>query len=129
MDFEHVLAEEYEKLPQKFRDKVKNVALLVEDEPSLEIRKTEGLEDNETLLGLYRGIPNTMRGADYGVGMTMPDTITLYRLPIEEEAFELGKPVREVIYDTLFHEIAHYFGMSEDSVRHREARPKPRHYE
>ena len=70
------------------REKIKNVAVLVEDEPSKEDREAEGLGDDETLLGLYKGIPLSARGEEYGVGMTLPDTITLYQIPIEEEAEE-----------------------------------------
>ena len=62
----------YERLPEWVRQKIKNVALLVEDEPSDEIRKKEGLGENETLLGYYHGVPLSARGDMYGVGMTMP---------------------------------------------------------
>lgn len=121
-EFEKMVGEEFEKLPEKFRDKIKNVALLIEDEPSEEVRREEGLADSETLLGIYHGIPNTERGSEYGVGATLPDTITIYRKPIEAEARDAGLSVRQVVYETLFHEVAHYFGMDEDEVRRREGR-------
>ncbi len=119
-DFEKLIEEGFLLLPEKFRARIKNVALLVEDEPSEEVRELEGLGDNETLLGLYQGIPNTARGDTYGVGPTLPDTITLYRLPIEEAAREDGDDIRKVIAETIWHEYAHYFGMDEDEVRLRE---------
>lgn len=135
--FEQLVREGYSKLPEKFRAKIKNVALLVEDEPDDEVRRGEGLAPNETLLGYYRGIPHTVRGADYGVGPTLPDTITLYQKPIEEEAFAsdpslaslqsspeakqaFREQVRRVVAETIWHEVAHYFGYEEHEVRRRE---------
>lgn len=119
-EFEKLISEGFEKLPQWVREKIKNVALLVEDEPSPEEREAQGLLPDETLLGLYKGVPLTARGEYYGVGMTLPDTITLYKLPILEAAEEDGKPVAEVVSETIWHEFAHHFGMDEGEVRARE---------
>ena len=119
-EFEKLVAEGYEKLPDWVREKIKNVALLVEDQPSPEDRQTEDLSDNETLLGLYKGVPLSARGDMYGVGMTMPDTITIYQMPIEEAAIEEKKDVRDVVAETISHEFAHHFGMDENEVRERE---------
>jgi len=118
--FEKFVEEGFLLIPEKFRMKVQNVALLVEDEPSAEVREQEGLQEGETLLGLYQGIPATLRGDTYGIGPTLPDTITLYRLPIEEAAREDGQDIRTVIAETIWHEFAHYFGMDEREVRFRE---------
>jgi len=107
-------------IPEKFRQHIKNVAFLVEDEPSQEVRKQEGLLAGETLLGLYHGIPTPMRGDWYGMGTTMPDTITLYQMPIERAALEDGLHIRQIIRETIWHEVAHHFGMDEHTVRHRE---------
>jgi len=120
--FEKLVAEGYERLPAWVREKIKNVALLVEDEPSHEDREAEGLGEDETLLGLYKGVPLSERGELYGVGMTMPDTITLYQLPIEDAAEEDGTPVAQVITETIWHEFAHHFGMDEGEVQEREQR-------
>lgn len=119
-EFEKLVAEGFEQLPQWVREKIKNVALLVEDESSKEDREHEGLSGDETLLGLYKGVPLSERGEQYGVGMTMPDTITLYQVPIEEAATQDGVDVRRVIADTIWHEFAHHFGMDEHEVRERE---------
>ena len=133
-EFEQLIEEEFPNaIPEKFRPHIKNVAFLVEDEPSAEVRKNEGLGPNETLLGLYQGIPYPMRGAWYGMGATMPDTITLYQKPIEEEASELSHSnilqndrmtyenyLRRIIRETIWHEVAHLFGMDEHTVRRRE---------
>ena len=118
--FEKLVAEGFERLPKWVREKIKNVALLVEDEPSQEDRKAEGLGDDETLLGLYKGIPLSERGEQYGVGATMPDTITLYQNPIEQAAKEDDMEVVQVVADTIWHEFAHQFGMDEGEVRSRE---------
>lgn len=142
-EFEKLVAEGFEQLPEWVRKKIKNVALLVEDEPSQEDRKAEGLEDDETLLGLYKGIPLLERGEHYGVGATMPDTITIYQKPIEEavreecsrydleqddleqENFEGEKHkqmIAKIVAETIWHEFAHHFGMDEHEVRKREER-------
>jgi|SRR3989344_5163295 len=121
-EFEKLVAEGFERLPQWVREKIKNVALLVEDEPSREDREAEGLAGDETLLGFYKGIPLSERGEQYGVGPTMPDTITLYQKPIEEFAREYGKDIRDIVAETIWHEFAHHFGMDEEQVRDRERR-------
>lgn len=118
--FEQLVAEGYERLPEWVREKIKNVALLVEDEPSDEVREREGLGEDETLLGYYQGIPLSARGSEYGVGATMPDTITLYRFPIEDAAEGDPEKIREIVADTVWHEFAHHFGMDEHEVRTRE---------
>src|SRR3990167_6541976 len=88
IEFEKFVADGFERLPQWVREKIENVALLIEDEPSREVREREGLGEGETLLGYYHGIPLTARGEHYGVGATMPDTITVYREPILDAADE-----------------------------------------
>lgn len=118
--FEKLAEEGFLLIPEKFRKRVQNVALLIEDAPSEEIRKQEGLSEGETLLGLYQGIPATVRGDSYGIGPTIPDTITLFKLPIEEAAAGVPEEVRKIVAETVWHEFAHYFGMDEDEVRFRE---------
>jgi predicted Zn-dependent protease with MMP-like domain len=118
--FEKLAEEGYLQLPEKFRAKIRNVALLVENEPSPEDREREGLGEDETLLGLYQGIPATVRGVSYGVGPTVPDTITLFQVPIEEAAGGDPAEIRKVVAETIWHEYAHYFGMDEADVRLRE---------
>lgn len=120
-EFETLVAAEFENaIPEQFRTHIKNVAFLVDDEPSAEVREREGLANGETLLGYYHGIPTPARGDWYGMGSTLPDTITLYRLPILKAAEEDGVPVPQVIRETIWHEVAHHFGMDEHTVRKRE---------
>lgn len=120
-EFEQIVEEEFPKaVPEKFHPLIKNLAFLVESEPDQATRAEEGLGPHETLLGLYRGVPYPARGEGYGIGATLPDTITLYQLPIEQAAIEERLPVAQVIRETIWHEVAHHFGMDEHQVRHRE---------
>lgn len=119
-EFEKLAEEGFLLIPEKFRERIRNVAILIEDEPSDDLRRQECLALGETLLGLYQGIPATARGDSYGIGPTLPDTITLFKLPIEEEAGDTEEEVRKVVAETIWHEFAHYFGMDEDEVRLRE---------
>ena len=123
-EFDTLVQEGFLLIPEKFRERIQNVALLVEDEPSEEVRIREGLSEHETLLGLYQGIPATARGDSYGIGPTVPDTITLFKLPIEEAGGNVPEEVRKVVAETIWHEYAHYFGMDEDEVRFREEKRK-----
>lgn len=104
-------------IPQKFRDALKNVAIVVEDEPSQE--QLDGVDhedfgEDDTLLGLYEGIPLTERKWDDG--NHLPDKVTLFQGPIED-ASEDADDVVVAIGETLIHEIGHYFGLSEDEIQ------------
>lgn len=120
-EFEALVVAALKTVPEKFLSRLTNVAILIEDEPSEHTLREQGIHPGEgTLLGLYQGIPLTERGVEYGVGGTLPDTITLYRLPILASSEEDGKEVAEVVRETVWHEIAHYFGMDEAEVGKRE---------
>ena len=73
-----------------------------------------------TLLGYYHGVPATARGDNYGIGQTLTDTITLYQIPIEQAAGHNPERIRQVIRDTIWHEVAHHFGFGEKAVRQKE---------
>jgi predicted Zn-dependent protease with MMP-like domain len=127
--FRVLVEEAWKNIPSPHRERIDNVALLIEDEPSEEMRRKEGLREGMTLLGHYHGTPLTERGEGYGVHPTLPDTITLYRLPILDEAVHLHSErpeedferlVHEVVEDTIWHEVGHYFGYGESSIRSRE---------
>ncbi|MFA6158364.1 MAG: metallopeptidase family protein [Candidatus Paceibacterota bacterium] len=117
-DFENLVAQAFDRLPEWVRQKVQNVAVIAEDVVDEETMLDMGLESNMDLLGLYRGVPLTER--NYEAGLVFPDVIFLYKLPIEEEAVESDLSVRDVVYETLWHEIAHHFGLDEDAVQKRE---------
>ena len=122
--WDDLVARGIQALPEKFRSKIANVAILLEDEPSERVRREEGLAEDETLLGLYHGIPLSERGDGYGVGETLPDTITLYKKPILEEAQNNPEEVERVVTETIWHEFGHYFGLDEYEVRKREKEMK-----
>ena len=122
-EFEKIVEEEFPRaVPAKFHHLIHNVGFLVEDEPDAQTHKENNLQQDETLLGLYHGVSLPNRGDSYGVGNTMPDTITLYQKPIEQAAAEDVLPVAQVIRETIWHEVAHYFGFDEEQVRGREER-------
>ena len=125
-EFEKLVQTGYQRLPDWVREKIRNVALLIEDAPSESERRAQGLRRSETLLGLYKGVPLTARGDSYGIGMSLPDTITIYQQPIEDEAEEEGIPIEKVVADTIWHEFAHHFGMDEHEVRNREKKRESR---
>ena len=126
--FRKIVEEEWVKVPSPYRERIRNVALLVEDEPSDEVRRIEGLQGEETLLGIYHGVPLVERGEGYGTGGTLPDTITIYRMPTLHEAEDLmmkdggefAGHVRTVVRDTIWHEVGHYFGYDDEHIYRRE---------
>ncbi len=119
-EFEIAVQRGYEQLPEWVRQKIKNVALLVEDEPSIGDRAAQKLTHDETLFGLYKGIPLSLRGVEYGVGETYPDTITIYRKPIIKASGGNATRISQIVADTVWHEFAHHFGLTEHEVRARE---------
>lgn len=118
MTFEETIGHAYDRLPEWVRKKVENVAIVAEDAVSDEVVDDMALESNLDLLGLYQGVPRIERSVSQG--FSLPDTIHIYRLPCELEAKESGKPLEAVVYETLWHEIAHHFGLDEDAVEARE---------
>lgn len=104
-----------EQLPKEFSLALDNVNIFVEDFPTPNQLHKLRMRRGHTLLGLYEGIPKTKRGSGYGVGGTMPDKITLFRysiLSIVTTKEELIKQIR----NTLYHEIGHHFGLSEEEL-------------
>ncbi len=120
MDWEKYIEDGLAAIPEYYREKIRNVAILLEDEPSDAVRKEQGLADDESLLGLYQGVPLSERGDGYGIGATLPDTITIYKLPTLDEAAETDGDVARVVRETIWHEFGHYFGLDEDEVHSRE---------
>lgn len=119
-EFEKLVKKGFAAIPERFRSQIQNVVFIVENEPSKELLKKEELEQNETLLGYYHGIPATARGDSYGIGPTLPDTITIFQKPIEDIAGNNPKLIENMVADTIWHEIAHHFGIDEKEVRIRE---------
>ena len=118
-EFEQIVREAWRRIPREFRRRIHNVAVVVEDEPGRALLRSSRVPSGDTLLGLYQGVPLTQRGLGYG--MVLPDKISLFQGPIERSAGDPAE-IPRIVYDTLWHEIAHYFGMSESEVRASERR-------
>ena len=104
-EFEKLVFEALKDLPSEFKEKIDNVDVVVEDWPSLSIAK------GRLLLVLYRRMPkSTWRRVQ---GLKIPDKITIYRGPIEFLARGNGGMIKKLVIDTVLHEIAHHFGISD----------------
>ena len=111
--FTRLVEEALQEIPQRFRDEMRNVAVVVEDEPPIQLLEEMEIDPEDTLFGLYQGTPLPERGWAYG--NTLPDRISIYQLPIEE-ACEDDDEIRDCVAETVIHEFGHYFGMSEEEI-------------
>jgi len=111
--FEQLVAEALATIPRRFREAMSNLAIVVEDEPSRELRREMEIDPPDTLLGLYQGIPLTERRWDYG--NALPDRILLFQGPLQRESEDEDDLV-VAIGETLIHEVGHYFGLSEEEI-------------
>jgi predicted Zn-dependent protease with MMP-like domain len=118
-DFERLVAEAVTLIPKHFRDEMKNLALVVEEEPSRELLEEMEIEPPDSLYGLYQGTPLPER--TWGYGNALPDRITLFQRPIEGDC-EDDDEIRAAIGETLIHEVGHYFGLSEEEIEEIEER-------
>jgi len=117
--FRALVDEALSTIPERFRNAMRNIAIVVEDEPSPDQLADVGIEPPDTLLGLYEGIPLPER--DWAHGNTLPDKITLFQGPIEDSSEDEDDLVI-AIGETLIHEVGHYFGLSEEEIEEIEAR-------
>jgi predicted Zn-dependent protease with MMP-like domain len=117
--FRRLVLEAVALIPRRFRREMKNLALVVEDEPAPELLAEMEIEPPDSLYGLYHGTPLPER--TWAFGNTLPDRITLYQRPIEEDCDDEDE-IRAVIGETLIHEVGHYFGMSEEEIEEVEER-------
>lgn len=112
--FEELVAEAVESLPEKFREALENIAVLVADWPTREQLESVGLRRKDELFGLYEGVPLPKRTHNYQ--MVLPDRITIFQKPIEMR-YHSEELIRRKIQSTVRHEIAHYFGISDKRLR------------
>lgn len=117
-EFDRVVERALARIPARFRRRLANVALVVEREPSAEQLGKAGTRGG-TLLGLYQGRPLTERSVFEG--FAMPDRITIFQGPHERMARDAAH-LEKLVEETVWHEVAHYFGMDERRVRAAEAR-------
>jgi len=111
--FRALVEEAIDNIPPRFARQIRNVAILIEDEPSQELLDEMEMEPDETILGLYQGVPLTERSSTHG--NVLPDQITLFQQTIEEECEDEDEIV-VAIGETLIHELGHYFGLSEEEI-------------
>jgi predicted Zn-dependent protease with MMP-like domain len=108
-EFDAIVERALARIPARFRNRMQNLVLVVERE-----------SNRPGLLGLYQGRPMTQRTV-FEAGFTTPDQITIYQGPHERMAHSL-EHLEQIVYETVWHEIAHYFGMDERQVRAAERR-------
>jgi predicted Zn-dependent protease with MMP-like domain len=114
-EFENLVRQGIDSIDERFLQKLKNVEIIVEDSPTpfqIEKLKLRGA----LLFGLYEGIPQTKRE---GYGQVLPDKITIFKNPIEQVYFR-PEDIKRAVKNTVWHEIAHHFGMDEKQVRQAE---------
>jgi len=117
--FEELVAQAVEALPEEISDYLDNVDVVIEDLPTAAQLRKSRTGRGYTLLGLYEGIPHTVRNSNYG--MVIPDKITIFRKTIEEKCHNDEEIVRE-IGRVVRHEIAHHFGIGDARLRELEGR-------
>jgi predicted Zn-dependent protease with MMP-like domain len=112
--FAQLVLKAVESLPEEFQELLDNVDIVLEDYASSEQLDHKNIHKGTLLLGLYEGVPQTMRGCHYG--MVPPDKITIFQKAIESITVtedEIETEIRKVVH----HEIAHHFGSSEETLR------------
>jgi predicted Zn-dependent protease with MMP-like domain len=110
--FEKLVYEAITELPEEFRTKLANVAIIIDDRPSAELLERMEIPPEDTLFGLYEGVPLTERGFD---SPFYPDRIWIFREPIEEDC-ESESELKAEIKITIAHEVAHFFGLDDEHL-------------
>ncbi len=111
--FEELVDKAVKSLPEEFLSRLDNIDVLVEDQPTPSQLRKSRLKANQTLLGLYEGVPQTRRSSNYG--MVLPDKITIFQKTIEAKCRN-DKEIIVEIEKVVKHEIAHHFGISDDRL-------------
>lgn len=111
-EFEALVQRAMENLPPEFAELLDNIAVVVEDEPEPGLKQEMGMDEEEELLGLYRGVPLAERESAY---CALPDQVSLYRGPLVRISRNRRELLREV-RETLVHELGHYFGLSDEEM-------------
>jgi len=111
--FEVLVEKALRTLPKAFKEKLANIAVVVEEWADEETLEEMGIEPPDTLYGLYRGVDITQRDSTYA--NVLPDVITIYQGPIEEDAAD-PREMAEIVRETVMHELGHYFGLDDDTL-------------
>ncbi len=113
-EFEKIISKALEVFPDYFRKKMKNVAIVVQDEPDEFQKQQLGYSSGNCILGLYEGVPQIKR---YNYNKVAPDKITFFQNNIERMANHDLLNIKQLIKEILWHEIGHHFGMTEEEIR------------
>ncbi len=119
--FERLISRAIDEMPEEYIKRLDNVVITYADEPNEHQRQRAKLRRQHTLLGLYEGIPLVQRGAGYN--LVLPDKITLFKLPILSVSHDEASFYSQIKH-TLWHEIAHYYGLDHDKIHEIEKRWK-----
>lgn len=111
--FERLVRKAIQGLPRSLREKIGNLAVIVEESPPPEVLRELGMSSPYELLGLYQGVPLSKRGFYYG--NVLPDRISLYKRPIEARCASAEEMVR-LIQEVVLHELGHHFGLEEEDL-------------
>jgi len=122
--FGELVEESILELPKKIRQKMENLAVCVEKRPTAEQLRKTGIRQADCLLGLYEGVPKTKWGR--GFGMILPDKITIFQDSIERLA-KTPAEIKDLVKNTVWHEVAHHFGFNEKQIRELERLRSTRH--
>jgi predicted Zn-dependent protease with MMP-like domain len=122
-DFDQIVEQAFQRIPARFRRRMQNVAVIIEDEPSPLQLQRRSASNAGTLLGLYEGHPLAYRSVSEG--FQLPDRIMIFQGPHERMA-RTRRDLARLVEQTLWHEIAHHFGMNEQEVRAAERLRKKR---
>ncbi|MGE5312773.1 MAG: metallopeptidase family protein [Acidobacteriota bacterium] len=117
--FHDLIARAIDELPRRYIDHLDNVAITYENEPTPEQLTKQGVREGDLLLGLYEGVPLTERGAGYN--LVLPDKITIFKQPILQLSHDEDDFYQRVKH-TLWHEIAHHYGLDHDRIHELENR-------
>jgi predicted Zn-dependent protease with MMP-like domain len=112
-EFQALINEALQSLPGEHARTISNVAILYEDDPSPQQRQELQLRNDQTLFGLYQGVPLSQR---QGMRPMLPDKITIFKGPMERSVDNLPA-LKEQIRHTLWHEIGHYYGLDHARIR------------
>jgi predicted Zn-dependent protease with MMP-like domain len=112
--FEDLVDQAVKSLPEDFLEHLDNVEVVVADQPTESQLRRNKVTANQTLLGLYEGVPQTRRGSNYG--MVLPDKITIFQKTIEAKCRNDEEVLAEIEH-VVKHEIAHHFGISDARLR------------
>lgn len=120
--FESIVAEAMDAIPEEYARHMNNVGIVWENEPTPLQREKLRLRGDQTLLGLYEGIPLTKRNSNYN--LVLPDKITIFKWPLEAVSQSLSDLKKQVRH-TLWHEVAHHYGLDHDRIDGLETKTKP----